>query len=473
MAKKQRIPNKDRVLGFQDLTKSEQSDSVVLRSQVNEQMPQRMASASEDLLKSDKPAQQAKGGRYAKAAGQMESKPLTMDSMVSARKNAFGQALAGGVRKPTEDYAGQEFYFKHRGELDEVASLTNLPMDRIAGATARLSVQTKPESEKASLRALAMAHAHGSINFTPDVISALSSSGANVHKDLHGKKVAFRDLPAEVVQHVTTPAIRARLQPHAHGVDIDNLAKSSMRKNISLAHEVLQGQGLDPIKNPKLFSYAHNHDIAIPDSAEHKEYQMRASHMGKVARGEMAGGQGMFDFYGLRDNNEGVLSNQLQTPNDSWMIANEAQQPQAVRKVAGDITMERKSGKTKRGRNIDIAPGYATVSTECIQHAVGNEATHRAAKEIQQDLGLDFTVPAMQVQEGVWAAERRNAGGDSDFNVPKTVQKKQAAAQAAAAKEEATLNPNRQLSLFDEDHNKQVVKDVKKSDKLKQKKGIA
>jgi hypothetical protein len=396
--------------------------------------------------------------------------------MVSARKNAFYNASSGSTRKPTEDYAGQEFYFNHRGELDEVASLTNLPMDRIAGATARLSVQTKPESEKASLRALAMAHAHGSVNFTPDVVSALRSSGANVHEDLHGKKVAFRDLPAEVVQHVTTPAIRARLQPHAHGVDIDNLAKSSMRANISQAHEVLQGQGLDPIDNPKLFSYAHNHDIAVPNSPEHREYQMRASHIGKAARGEVAGGQGMFDFYGLRDNNEGVLSNQLQTPNDSWMIANEAQQPQEVRKVAGDITMKTKTGTTKRGRKLSVGKGDATISPQGIQHAVGNEATHRAAKEIQDELNLGFTVPAMQIQEGDWADERRMAGGDASFTVPKSVkdqQKRDATAQVRADKEEATLNPNRQLSLFDEDHNKQVVKDVKKSDKLKQKKGIA
>ena len=474
--KKERVPDKDRVLGFNDFTKKEQGDAVALRSLVNEEMPQRMAKASEDLLKSDKPAQQAKGGRYAKAAGQMVSKPLTMDSMVSARKNAFGQALAGTVRRPDEDYAGQEFYFKHRGELDEIASLTNLPIDRIAGATARLSVQTKPESEKASLRALSMAHAHGSMHFTPDVVDALRSSGAKVSEDLHGKKVAFRDLPADVVGHVTNPKIRTRVQPYAHGVDIDNLAKSSMRLNISQAHEVLQGQGLNPIKNPKLFSYAHNHDIAVPGSDEHKEYQMRAAHMGAAARGEVAGDQGMFDFYGLRDSNEGVLSNNLQTPNDSWMIANEAQQPQAVRKVAGDITMKTKKATTKRGRKLDVGAGDATVSPEGIQHAVGNEATHRAAREVQEDLNLGFTVPAMMVQEGVWAAERRNAGGDKDFNVPKSVQKERARSAKAdekAAKEHAIMNPNTQLDLFDEGHNKQVEKDVKKANALKKKKGIA
>lgn len=465
----QRIPNGDRVLAFDDLSKKEQKDGVALRSNVNEQMPELMAKASEDLLKSDKPAQQAKGGRYAKAAGQMESKPLTMDSMVSARKHAFGQALAGDVRQEHEDYAGQEFYFKHRGELNEVAEATNLPMDRIAGATARLSVQTKPESEKQSLRALSMAHAHGHLTFTPDVVSALTSSGAEVSQDLHNKKVPFRDLPSGIVQHVTNPQIRTRIQPQAHGVDITNLAKSSMRANIRQAHEVLQGQGLNPIKNPKLFSYAHNHDIAVPGSAEHREYQMRASHVGKAARGEVAGGQGMFDFYGLRDSNEGVLSNRLQTPNDSWMIANEAQQPQAVRKVAGDITMQTKTGTTKRGRKLEVGTGDATVQPEGIQHAIGNEATHRAAKEVQQDLGLDFTVPSMMVQEGVWASERRNVGGDAGV---KKASKTDVKRQQAASNKEATLNPDRQLSLFDEGHNKQVAANVKKSDKMKNKLGM-
>lgn len=470
-AKSERIPNRDRVLTFDDLTKKEQKDTVALKNIISETMPAQMAQKAESHLKSSRPEQVKKGERYAKASEKLVAKPMTMDSMVSARKNAFGQALAGDVRQPEEDYAGQGFYFKHRGELDDIASITNLPVSHIAGATARLSVQTKPESEKASLRALSMAHAHGTMNFTPDVVNALRSSGAKVSEDLHGKKVPFRDLPAEVVQHVTNPKIRARLQPHAHGVDIDNLAKSSMRANIKQAHEVLQGQGLDPIKNPKLFSYAHNHDIAVPNSAEQKEYEMRGAHVGKAKRGEIAGGQEMFDFYGLRDSNEGVLSNRLPTPNDSWMLANEYDQPQGVRKVAGDVNLSAKSGKTKRGREISVGMDDATISAAGLQHSLGNEVTHRVAKETQEELNLGFTVPAMMVQEGTWAAERRNAGGDTDVKVSKREKKDAEKAQEKAAKQEATLNPNRQLDLFDEDHNKQVAKDVKKADKLQKKLG--
>jgi hypothetical protein len=124
----------------------------------------------------------------------------------------------------------------------------------------------------------------------------------------------------------------------------------------------------------------------------------------------------MFDFEGLRSSNEGVLSNRLQTPNDSWMLANERQQPQAVRKVAGDVSLSTKQMKTKRGRQMAVGVGNKSITPAGIQHAVGAEATTRAAREIQSDLGLDFTVPAMMVQEGVWAAERRQAGSDAPFN---------------------------------------------------------
>jgi hypothetical protein len=90
-----------------------------------------------------------------------------------------------------------------------------------------------------------------------------------------------------------------------------------------------------------------------------------------------------------------------------------------VRKIAGDINLKTKKSKTKRGRTLDVGRGDPSITPAGIQHAVGNEATTRAASEIQKDLGLDFTVPSMMVQESVWAAERRMSNKDKDFNAAK------------------------------------------------------
>lgn len=462
----QRIPNKDRVLEMGDLTKAEQRDAVGMVSRVSETMPETMAGMAESHLKSPKSAMRSKGRRYAKAASQMVSKPLTMESMVEARKSAFHEALAGTARLPEEDYGGQEFYFKHRAELNETAGTTDIPISRLVDATGRLSIQTKPEPEKAALRALAQAHTHGAIHFSPELVKAL---GNKVPTEMHNQKVPFKELPGNVVRELTNPDIRHIVQPHAHGVDITNLAKTSMRNNLKQAHEALQGKKVDPIGNPKLHSYARSHELAVTDSPEHREYQMRAMHLGQVARGEQSNRQLMFDFYGLRNSNEGILSNNLQTANDSWMLANQYQQPEPVRKISGDINMKTKKTKTKRGRVLSVGDQDATISTAGIQHAVGAGATTQAAKELQDEMDVDYTIPSVMVQEGVWAAERRKAGGDAEFNARKKQEKKAAKDEAKAAKDFAIMNPDRQLSLFDDDHNKQVVKDVKKADKLAEK----
>jgi len=471
--KAQRIPNKDRVLEFDDLTKKEQSDAVGLVSGLSENMPQTMAQMAERHLNSPKSMMQSKGRKYQKALPSVEAKPLSMEDMTNARKNSFMNALAGTSRLPEEDYSGQEFYFKHSDDLRETAGTGNIPPSRLLDATARLSIQTQPAQEKASMRALAHAHEYGSVHFSPELVSTLSSVGTQVPEELHNQKVAFRDLSPDVVHKLTDPSIRHIVQPHAHGVDITNMAKTSMRTNLAQAHAALQGKPLDPFKNPKLHSYARAHDLATSGTPEHGEYQMRAMNLGQVARGEQSPNQLMFDFYGMRNSNEGILSNNLQTANDSWMLANQYQQPQEIRKAAGDVILKKKTGTTKRGRKLSVGAGDASITPEGIQHAVGNKATTNAAKELQTELGVDYTIPAVTVQEGVWADERRMAGGDVEFNARKRTVKESAKAQAKAAKEEAILNPDRQLSLFDEGHNKQVAKNVKKSDALKEKKGLA
>lgn len=426
----------NRVLEFGDLSKKEQSNAVGMTSRVSETMPEQMATLAERGLKSPRPGMQSKGKRYAAAAPQMVSKPLSMEGMVAARKQAFHSATTGEVRLPEESIAGQEFYFQHRKELDETTGNQGLPIERVVNATSRLSIQTKPESEKAALSALTKAHTGGSVHFKPEMVEALGSQRVTVPQEFHGKEVPFKDIPGHVVQGITEPSIRETVQKHSKGVDVANMAKTSMRSNLQYAHEALQGtRSVSPTENPKLFSYGKGHELAVPDSPEHREYQLRAGHVGRVMRGQEAAGQGMFDFEGLRSSNEGVLSNRLQTPNDSWMLANERQQPQEVRKVAGDVSISTKQMKTKRGRQMAVGVGNKDITPAGIQHAVGAEATTRAAREIQTDLGLDFTVPSMMVQEGVWAAERRQANADAPFNA------RQRAAQPKKEKRQAAPKP--------------------------------
>lgn len=440
-AKKKKATGPDlsnRVLEFGDLSKKEQSDAVGLESRLSETMPEQMSELAAKSAKSSTKAERAKAKRYSEAAPKMERKSLTMEGMVKARKEAFATATSGDLRLPTEDVAGQEFYFKNRKNIDETVGSTGIPVARAVDATGRLSVRTTPENEKASLKALSEAHQKGSVNMGDAVVSALRSTGADVPEDLVGKQVPFKDVPGPLVRALADPAIRETARGGVSDVDIDSMSRTSMRNNLQYAHEALQGKrDVVPTKNPKLYAYARSHELAEPDSPVHREYQLRAGHIGKTMRGEIAGSQLMFDFEGLRESNEGALSDRLQTANDSWMLANQRQQPQAVRKVSGEVQLSAKSGTTKRGRALSVGKGISQIKPAGIQHAVGAEATSRAARELREEHNFDFPVPAMLVQEGVWAVERRQVRGDSDFT-----------AATKPVKEPRMKKQGTQLSLF-------------------------
>lgn len=439
MARSKKRPDlSSRVLEFGDLSKKEQQNAVALESGVSENIPERMAAAAQQHLKSPSPNMRAKGYRYQEAAPQMKSKSLTMDKMVSARKNAFKDAVTGDIRLPEESVSGQEFYFSKRKDLDKITGNIDTPIGRVVSATGRLSIQTKPDKEAQALAALTKAHSQGSVSFNESMVGALRQVGGVVPTELHGKTVPFKNIPGNIVHKMTEPSIRSTIQPHVDNVNVEDMAKTSMRNNLQFAHESLQGlRDTSPTANPKLFAYGKAHELSVPDSPEHREYQLRGYHLGRVMRGEESAAQQMFDFEGLRSSNEGILSNQFQTPNDSWMLANQRQQPQEVRKVAGDINLTTKKGATKRGRSVSVGVGNPDITPAAIQHAVGAEATSRAAREIQSDYNIDYTIPATLVQEGVWAAERRRAGQDSPFN-----------ARTAVKKEKRQKRQGKQLSLF-------------------------
>lgn len=432
MAAKKKPANRpdlsNRVLSFSsDLTKQEQRDAEALVSRVSETMPQQFEARARTLRNATRPTQIAARKKYEKAAPQAEAKPISIDSMARNRSDSFIRALSGEHRLPNEDYAGQEFYFQHRSEIDTMrtqAEAPNIELGRVLGATARLSVRTNPESEKAATKGLLHAHAKGSVDFNPTMVESLASSGVSVPTELHGRKVPFSDVPSNVVKAMVDPDVRPKVSPHLNNVDLGEISKSSMATNIKQAHEALQGTGLpNPKVNPKQFSYQRAHELAVPEGPEHGEYQMRAMNLGQVARGEQSPNQLMFDFYNLRKSNEGVLSNRLPMPEDSWMNAVSYDQPAPIKKAAGDITLGAKTGKTKRGRALSVGKGNPDINPTAIQHAVNVEATSRAAEDVQKTLGVDYTVPSMMIQEGTWSETRREAGGDPAYNAIKRSQK--------------------------------------------------
>ncbi|MFN2347168.1 MAG: hypothetical protein ABR616_15825 [Dermatophilaceae bacterium] len=215
-----------------------------------------------------------------------------------------------------------------------------------------------------------------------------------------------------------------------------------------------------PTSAPKTWGYARSQQLSVPGSIEEQEANRRAGISGDKFRGisrdeafrehvaqgvdpvgaaerasqEVTGpvvgtGQRSLDLYGLQDSNEGILSDDAHTAEDSWQRAISsshqfADDPKLV-KAAGDVspttkTEQREVTNPRTGetttKRVSIHPN-PDVGPESLRHAWEQGATSRAAKMIQTELDNEFTTPAVSgVQAPGWTAIRREVGADSTWN---------------------------------------------------------
>ena len=97
------------------------------------------------------------------------------------------------------------------------------------------------------------------------------------------------------------------------------------------------------------------------------------------------------------------------------------------------------------GAKGNVAKGDTKVTAPGVEHAVLQDAVHDAAKRLQTENKLQFTVPSRMVNEASWASTRVMTGDD-----PNPVKKEANAAHSAALKEQKKRNSHRdsQMELF-------------------------
>lgn len=408
-----------------DMSKKEWSDAVGLISDVSKNTRENFA---ETIAHGDRP--NASGPIKQKAKKALEAlpdavnKPYSHDAAVENRIKYITKA-ATVHRLPGEDIGGAGFYFGGRKLIDPVIHDTTVPLQQALDTSSKLSVRTKPELEHESFKALIDANQRGSVKFSPELVSGLnqlkSASGKPAIKEgvpaNHEGTIPFSQVHPKVAAELTNPEIRDLSKQHVSNVDLDSLAKTGIRSNIGFAQAVLQGKKSNPYINPKQVSYAAAHFVSNPDTPEEEEYRVRTQHMGKVLRKEVGTGQQMFDFTGLQDSNEGVLSNRATTPADLHeRRVSYAQPGKAFTAAPESNTLKKKTATTPKGKFLSVGDGEKSVTPIGIEHAVHQDAVHQTADELQRRLGLPFTVPATLVQETNWAGQRRDEGDDSQYN---------------------------------------------------------
>ena len=356
------------------------------------------------------------------------NKPFTMEGAVESRVKYITNAA--NMTSPGEDLGGAGFYFEHRRDVEATIEGTGVPLLTALDAASKLSVRTSPKAEKASLKALIDAHRFGTVSFTPELTAALHSVrdrggeqtvSPKMTAEHEGKTVPFADIHPVVAARLTTPSIRNIAKRHVQGVDLDGLAKTAITKNISGAHEVMQGTPSSAFTNPKQISYAAAHEVARPDTPEiEEEYMDRARKIGESLRTGMY--QESFDFHNLRSSNEGALSNRASTPADLWEQRISYDQPGKAFTSASDaVGVPKKSRTLPSGKTQSVGYGEKNITGIGIMHAVHQEAVHQTADKLQKDLNLNFTVPALLVQETDWAGGRRTFGQDPSYSVAANV----------------------------------------------------
>lgn len=368
----------------------------------------------------------------------LKDKKVSIASAARNRKSMIEQAATDpSVSHAHENLPGAGWYFEHHRDLANSAKDHGFETSRAVTASAVMSPQNSPENEKAAVSALMAAHSAGKVRITDHVADWMERSGHDMSAH-RGQTVHARDLTPESLAALSSSEIRDHVE--ADGFDVKDISRGGTKENIAKAVRVLRGEvsekdAIDPHSSPKVHSYRDNIRDSVPDTNVHSEYMMRAADLGSKIRGENNVGQQMFDYFGLRESGEGVLSGNRSTAEDTWM--NSISHGQRNMVVPGTTTNVMKAAgttlgyTTKKTHDGVSAHPDPRIGAPAVQHAVNNEATIRAAKHLGDRYGVDGNVPAVLAQEVPWTNARRAGSKDPDF--------KKATTRPKAAKETSPL----------------------------------
>lgn len=387
-------------------------------------------------------AKRSKGNRLVSVADWHHDKPLTLRSAANNRTALVERAAQPENKHAHESIGGAGWYFDAHREV--AAKAHDVPVAVAAAASSAMSPGADPESERKATGALAAAHSNSnaSVHFSSELVGHLRAQGHGVPVPV-GETVHISKVPSHLVPALAHPDNRHLAQSHSSGVDWAGIGSVANGENIAKATKIMRGEtpleeAQNPYGAPKTWSYTDNIVRAKPNTPEHLEYQMRSAHLGAAIRGEVHGSQQMLDFHGQRSRNDGILSNNGHTAEDSWMRAiSIGHSNPATMKGAGDINPTRKAYKAPGPDGTEVVHSVsrnAAVKPVSVYHAWNNEATHRAAQQLQEKYGLEYTVPSTLVQETSWTQVRKDVGADPQWNAHNREQARAAKAEAKASR---------------------------------------
>jgi hypothetical protein len=374
-----------------------------------------------------------RAGKLESFAGDIEDKPISLESAAAARVSEFDRGLNRAQAEGSVMPRGSGWYFEHRRDLEGMASEHGFDIDTVIKASASMSPLNSPDNEKAAVGEM-MRAVSGKHTVVPKTHAAAKLIGGE-----RGVAKGIHELTGDQLRDVSLTKNQAAFHT-PEGTDLKRIARGAV--NIDKGFDVLTGRraadqvsAQDPKTAAKVWSYENAIRNAVPGSPEHHEYMTRID---MASRG---GGHDALDLWGMREATHGILDPHGHTAEDTWMntiTMNQGMGDEPVREPGGRGVL----GKTVAShKELGLAPrvtgAMPGISRESALHAYNNQATQDAAAAVSTRAGGHFQLPAVAMQETAWTEARIRTGKDPSFNAEQKLN--QAQFSKAKAPKQGTL----------------------------------
>ena len=371
-------------------------------------------------------------------SGKIKDKPITMSGAVAHRVKLLHESTAAARSEGNSAPPGTAWYWEHAKAIEDAGKQYGFDRETAIRATTPLSAQNPPETERktgAALMDIVANQDRHTVELPADLHAAVSAKsktlgGAALPESMKGKVVTASNLSAQQLSALAAVSVDHEKKGKTVNTTMDLSAIRGARAPVPVANsiEYLRGERsaeslVDPLSAPKVASYTANTLEAHHDNPEYHEYYTRVHHL---THGDP--NQGVMDLWGLRHSNEGMLSADRDTAEDSWMQAINTRQPlesigrTSPAKFAASDPQIADPGKATKTSPVtgETAHPSGQVSAAAVIHSQSNKATRLAAARVPVQMGDETThLPAPVMQELPWMRARIIAGKAPELNPPK------------------------------------------------------
>jgi hypothetical protein len=383
-------------------------------------------------------------------APHLKDKPMTLQGAAAARVQRVQQGRERTRAAGGGDLGGADFYFQHHNLIAAAGQKHGFSPHEAITATTGLSPLNAPQTERpAGAAAMKLTAEPHSVEISPELHQATrgpikrmgkawQGQGLGevppLSKEHIGQEVKVQDLHPVHVAAIGSVNARMRNQgtpikssaPEAFASMGATRLSDEISKSIGhLRGDVPEEETISHHGAPKVHTYKEVTKMAVPNSPEHAEFAIRMHHF---IHGDP--NQTVMDLFGLRHSQEGVLSSDAPTPEDTWQQAISTRQTPlnvpgsrgrgvSVSKTAGsDPHLAAADAMRKTSASGATLPDDPRITGVAASHALNNKATRMAAQKIKIQMGDESTnMPAQAVQAMGWTEERRQAEKDPEYKL--------------------------------------------------------